>query len=359
MNPLFVQLLSGGAGAAPEAPQFDSMLSPEANAFVGSAAPAPARPKKDLRQRVGEIADVLSVIGGGKPMYQEGLERQKQRTRDEAFANFQMNPTPETQAAFIQAAPDDYAKFQLERQSKAQNPGSVSDYQFLVSKLTPMIGEQAAMERAAAIMASRTGQRPIATDRGFMAPDQAVESGAMPFRAPEAPPTPSFTPQTDAEGNILAFDQRTGRMTPTGVRAPVKAPAGGARAPVAGPSAQIAVLDEGIADLKRAEELLQGGGTLTNPIVGLMPEALRNVVAPKTITAEEAVGRVAQKELRAILGGQFAAKEGEQLIRRAFNPSQPASENLKRVQSLRRQIEARRKELAGGNKKVVRFEDLP
>jgi len=58
------------------------------------------------------------------------------------------------------------------------------------------------------------------------------------------------------------------------------------------------------------------------------------------------VARVSQKELRQILGGQFAAKEGEQLIKRAFNPGQDEGENVLRVESLLRQLEARREEIA-------------
>lgn len=357
------------AGTMSAGQQYQPQMSPEANAFVGAPAPVAAAPKrtgpygerKGFTNTIGKIADALAVLGGQQPGYLDGIKAQdaeaKKMAEEErvgrtrlAYSNFLANPTEETQQQFIMEAPELYDAYEKSRMVKPTNPGSVSDYQFLVSKLTPMVGEQAAMERAAAIMASRTNQRPVATNQGFMDPQGAVEANAMPFVAPKefAPPAPSYAPQVLANGNIGSFDQRTGTVQDTGVPAAPRGTGGaaGAKAPQAGLQSQIAVLDEGIADLKRAEALLQKGN-ITGPVVGALPEFARNVVAPTTITAEEAVGRVAQKELRAILGGQFAAKEGEQLIRRAFNPSQSEAENLLRVQSLRRQIEARRKEIAG------------
>ena len=118
-------------------------------------------------------------------------------------------------------------------------------------------------------------------------------------------------------------------------------------------AAELAVLDEGIADLDRAIKILESGNNVTGPLIGLIPDAVLNLTNPETVTAGEAVARVSQKELRQILGGQFAMKEGEQLIKRAFNTGQSEGENLKRVKSLRRQMVARRNELAGGAGSVV------
>jgi hypothetical protein len=140
-------------------------------------------------------------------------------------------------------------------------------------------------------------------------------------------------------------------QTPDKTQAPPK----GAAAPKgsASPAQQLAVLDEGIADLDRAISILKAGNNVTGPVIGLAPDAALNFTNPDTVTAGEAVARVSQKELRQILGGQFAAKEGEQLIKRAFNPGQSEEENLKRVESLRRQLVARRNELAGGGASPV------
>jgi hypothetical protein len=60
---------------------------------------------------------------------------------------------------------------------------------------------------------------------------------------------------------------------------------------------------------------------------------------PKAAEAKDLIGGVAQSNLRAVLGGQFAAREGEQLLARAYNTAQPKADNLRRLRSLRKQIE--------------------
>ena len=55
---------------------------------------------------------------------------------------------------------------------------------------------------------------------------------------------------------------------------------------------------------------------------------------------KESVATVVQQNLKAILGGQFTEKEGENLIRRAFNPQLGAKENLRRINLLITQMES-------------------
>lgn len=55
--------------------------------------------------------------------------------------------------------------------------------------------------------------------------------------------------------------------------------------------------------------------------------------------ARETVESVIQQSLRATLGAQFGEKEGEQFIRRGYNPSLPPEENLERLIDLRANIE--------------------
>ena len=55
--------------------------------------------------------------------------------------------------------------------------------------------------------------------------------------------------------------------------------------------------------------------------------------------ARETVESVIQQSLRATLGAQFGEKEGEQFIRRGYNPSLPPAENLERLIDLRANIE--------------------
>lgn len=78
---------------------------------------------------------------------------------------------------------------------------------------------------------------------------------------------------------------------------------------------------------------------LTGPLIGMAPDFINAWVNPDSIEAREAVEEVAQRNLRLILGGQFAMKEGEQLIARAYNPRLPEAINRKRVLRLIKQMQ--------------------
>lgn len=95
-----------------------------------------------------------------------------------------------------------------------------------------------------------------------------------------------------------------------------------------------------IAQLKAAQKSLGSGQNLTGPMIGMAPDWALAWTNPQAIQTREAVEEVAQRNLRAVLGGQFAQKEGEQLIRRAFNPKLSEQENATRLNRLLTQIEA-------------------
>lgn len=80
------------------------------------------------------------------------------------------------------------------------------------------------------------------------------------------------------------------------------------------------------------------GSSLTGPYLGLVPDAVKSFTNPNSIAMRERVEEVVQRSLRAILGAQFTEKEGERLIARAYNPSQPESENAIRVGRLYEQL---------------------
>lgn len=73
---------------------------------------------------------------------------------------------------------------------------------------------------------------------------------------------------------------------------------------------------------------------ITGPVIGMLPDWINAYINPESIDRREQVEEVAQRNLRAILGGQFAAKEGEQLVARAYNPKLPEDINRKRVLNL-------------------------
>lgn len=77
-----------------------------------------------------------------------------------------------------------------------------------------------------------------------------------------------------------------------------------------------------------------GIGAPSGRVTGLLPEAWTKFINPEAISTRDAVRSVAQELLKAILGTQFAAVEGQQVLERAFDPGQQPKENLRRVQLL-------------------------
>jgi hypothetical protein len=151
----FASILMGGA-QVPNA--YDPLLTPEANALAGRTPPAAAsqvmpqqratfQKPKGVRNTVGTIADILTVLGGGEPMYAASLRQQERdfqaqqeeelgREKESAFANFLLNPNdPEATKRFATIAPVEYFKAVTELTPKPQNPGSVSDFQYTVRAL--------------------------------------------------------------------------------------------------------------------------------------------------------------------------------------------------------------------------------
>jgi len=91
--------------------------------------------------------------------------------------------------------------------------------------------------------------------------------------------------------------------------------------------------------LAGALKQLETNKELTGPLIGLMPETLQSFAAPEALAVKQTIQEVVQRNLRAILGPAFTAKEGEALIARAFDPALGQQENVKRVRRLLEQIE--------------------
>lgn len=89
-----------------------------------------------------------------------------------------------------------------------------------------------------------------------------------------------------------------------------------------------------IAQLKPVIEDLEAGKPITGVGVAVQPDILLAMTNPEALQSRETVEEVVQRNLRAVLGAQFTAAEGERLISRAFNPKLPPEENAKRVRRL-------------------------
>lgn len=81
---------------------------------------------------------------------------------------------------------------------------------------------------------------------------------------------------------------------------------------------------------------------ISGPVVGFAVESLptiASVLYPDAQDAKDVVESVVQTDLRAILGAQFAQKEGEALIKRAYNPRLGEEKNSRRLRLLALQMQ--------------------
>src|SRR3990167_1914115 len=100
-----------------------------------------------------------------------------------------------------------------------------------------------------------------------------------------------------------------------------------------------AEVQKNLADLRAVRDELKSGSNVTGPVTGGLPGFTRPLTNPKSVDMQERVESVAQKNLRLVLGGQFAQREGEQLIKRAYNPQLDESINAARLDKLIAQME--------------------
>jgi hypothetical protein len=88
---------------------------------------------------------------------------------------------------------------------------------------------------------------------------------------------------------------------------------------------------------------VEAGKPLTGPAFGALqaiaPDFLTAIINPQATNALEQIQEVAQRNLKIVLGAQFAQKEGEQLIRRAYNPALSPAQNAARLRRLFAQIQ--------------------
>ena len=94
-----------------------------------------------------------------------------------------------------------------------------------------------------------------------------------------------------------------------------------------------------VSQLADVIDRIDAGQEVSGGIQGVTPDVVRAFTNPGALDAQETVEEVVQRNLRVILGAQFTAKEGEQLIRRAFNPRLRPEINRRRLQRLFTQME--------------------
>ena len=80
------------------------------------------------------------------------------------------------------------------------------------------------------------------------------------------------------------------------------------------------------------------GPTLSGVQIQVIPEALRPLLVPAAQEARQNAERVIQDGLRAILGAQFTQVEGENFLKRAFDPALGPDRNARRLSLILEQM---------------------
>lgn len=99
-------------------------------------------------------------------------------------------------------------------------------------------------------------------------------------------------------------------------------------------------LEKNVEELDRAIKIIEQSkeGDTSGKIIGLADKSgTLSYVSPTAADVKDLIGGVAQSNLRQILGGQFAAKEGEALLQRQYDTAQTKDNNLRRLRALYKQ----------------------
>lgn len=97
---------------------------------------------------------------------------------------------------------------------------------------------------------------------------------------------------------------------------------------------------------------------LTGAILGLWPKGIRSFWNPESVNTQDLVEEVVQRNLKAILGAQFAKTEGEQLIERAYNPKLEESINAPRIARLLQQMKLAHEQKQAMVKHFMQFKTM-
>lgn len=106
----------------------------------------------------------------------------------------------------------------------------------------------------------------------------------------------------------------------------------------AGVEKQLGGLQNAISALKADPSLT---GSWVEKLPGGSSSAVLARVKPEAFAIQQAVEQAIQNTLKSSLGSQFTAKEGEQLLARAYDPRLSAEENIKKVQAVIQEIETK------------------
>ena len=103
------------------------------------------------------------------------------------------------------------------------------------------------------------------------------------------------------------------------------------------------VVNKQLETIDNVIKMIDDGLSVSGPSIALAArggDEILATIAPDALSARDQIGGVIQSSLREILGGQFAMKEGEQLLARGYNIAESPKKNKERLVQLRKQIAA-------------------
>jgi len=97
-----------------------------------------------------------------------------------------------------------------------------------------------------------------------------------------------------------------------------------------------------IEDLKLQRDRLKEDSTLTGGVRGAISVLgdYQSLVDPKAADVKERIQSVVQKSIRSLMGAQFTEREGQGILKRAFNPLLKTEQNIERINLLITKLQA-------------------
>jgi hypothetical protein len=92
-------------------------------------------------------------------------------------------------------------------------------------------------------------------------------------------------------------------------------------------------LENKLVQLDDAIKILESGDTISGPLIGRLPKWVRQAINPDGPNVQQQVEKVVQESLKQVLGGQFAAREADQLFQRSIDPTAQEAANVKRIRA--------------------------
>jgi hypothetical protein len=386
--------------------------SPEIMQAIGSSPATPAvempaqqsqqpqqssqRPRRSFLDTLGQISDVLARVGGAEPLYQPTLDAREDRQRAidlEELRRQQIEQQMQLGSQRLKAGEEEFADtargrlaMALGAVSQSENPAEMwSQIDPEMLGLDPQIYAAvtqriAANPQSAEVLAQSLGWSPnVGKGQGSLAKEVQLYQMLMQEGGPEM--AKAYLQSLVNPSSMTEYQRATINLKIAEMIFEREKAAAEAAAEASNPAANLtpgqkrldqafgtvyndyvarggfADVQKGIQQLREVRDALRKGG-ITGGVSGYLPTPIRSIFNEKSVSAQEAVEEVVQRNLRLILGAQFTQKEGERLIERAYNPRLSESENIKRLDRLITQLETSARETESASAYFERYGTL-